>query len=469
MPNTNGNATTVQEHLRELQTLVQESLKQWNLATNASAATALAGQSNPGRMPNELHPLGPVLVGTLQRDFKEKIAAIRAICLSFAQGPLHQSLNGGDASTSSTFRKYSSLLKDETLLEESLSTVKASMKQCQNILRAASQDGSIKTDHLLNTIKDMATGLGLECYLETGSRPNSILPVSTLTIGGNVIVIDIDVESTGAILRVKVSYASDIHQDERDTGKDPLDFHLTHLPECSRNFEAFSRNLKALAILDSFSKKYSDIDFFHNIRSMDIDFRGLYRQEMQLTGGNLQKVLTTGHGIPFMHAVLPGPSVAYWAPKSELSGLSWEALATAIEQGANEKVKVPFHRINIVMEESIVSGSGHVAGSGYLPLERSGFLLSEEETLTMTTVPYGSIMNDQGSVGPMTILQRPLRWVVPTTDLSVEAIYVAVLNPPVVVSEEIAKQLAALSNQAGLTTTMGSHKDMGYLSLQEML
>jgi hypothetical protein len=47
----------------------------------------------------------------LQRDFKEKIAAIRAICLSFAQGPLHQSISVGDASSTPAFKKYSTLLK----------------------------------------------------------------------------------------------------------------------------------------------------------------------------------------------------------------------------------------------------------------------------------------------------------------------------------------------------------------------
>lgn len=45
-------------------------------------------------------------------------------------------------------------------MEEALSSVKASMTQCQNTLRAASQDGGIKKDHLLGSIKEMATGLG---------------------------------------------------------------------------------------------------------------------------------------------------------------------------------------------------------------------------------------------------------------------------------------------------------------------
>lgn len=100
------------------------------------------------------------------------------------------------------------------------------MKQCQKTISAASQDGIVKSDHLINTIRDMATELGcvyflkdncgivcstpptstlcsktahirdslsfpfrLECYLDTGSE--SVLPVSTLTIGGNVIVIDV--------------------------------------------------------------------------------------------------------------------------------------------------------------------------------------------------------------------------------------------------------------------------------------
>ncbi|KAF9952574.1 hypothetical protein BGZ72_006111 [Mortierella alpina] len=481
MPNPTD-PTTVREHLRELQALVQDSLRQWNLATDTASAATLAGQSNPNRLIHELHPLGPVQVGTLQRDFKEKVAAIRAICLSFAQGPLHQSLNGGDSSNLQQFKKYAALLKDETQLEEALSSVKLSMTQCQNTLRAASQDGNIKKDHLINTIRDMSTKLGLECYLETGSRPNNLLPVSTLTIGGNVIVVDIDVESTGAILRVKVSYASEIHQDERidrllahnlrckcgkllqtkETDK-PSDVSLTHSADCSRDFDAFSKNLKALATLDSFTKKYPNIDFFHNIRAMDLDFKELFKREMSLTGGDLQRVFREGHGLPMTHAVLPGPSVAYWASKADLLDVSWVVLSAAIEQGANEKIKVPFHRICIIMEESTQSACG------YLPTERSGFLLSQEETSNLSTVPYGSIMNDQGSVSGTTVLQQPLRWIVPNTDSSVEATYVAVLHPPVVVAEEVAKQLAALSNQAGLSSTMGYHRDPGYLSLQELL
>ncbi|KAF9925563.1 hypothetical protein FBU30_004676 [Linnemannia zychae] len=478
MPNPT-NATTVQEHLRDLQTLVEDSLKQWNLETNAAAATALVGQSHPNRLPHELHPLGPVQVGMLQKDFKEKIAAIRAICLSFAQGPLHQSISANDASSTSAFRKYSTLLKEETQLEEALSSVKTSMTQCQNILRAASQDGVIKKDHLLDSIKDMATGLGLECYLDTGSRSYSALPVWVLTIGGIVIVVDIEVDSTGAILRVKVSFSPEIYQDERvdrllaqnlrcKCGKlfqseDKSESgNLSHRPDCSRDFDAFSKNLKALAILDNFQKKYP-VDFFHNIRAMDLDLKELFRREMLLTNNDIEHVFKHGHGIPMTHAVLPGPSVAYWAPKSELLDVSWPSLAAAIEQGANEKVNIPFHRISITMEESTASASG------FLPADRIGFLLSEEETQTLTGLTYGNIMNDQGSVGASTILQQPLRWIVPNADSTIEATYVAVLHPPVVVSEDLAKQLAALSNQAGFNTTMGMNRDQGYLSLQELL
>ncbi|KAF9987485.1 hypothetical protein BGZ65_003372 [Modicella reniformis] len=78
-------------------------------------------------------------------------------------------------------------------------------------------------------------------------------------------------------------------------------------------------------------------------------------------------------------------------------------------------------------------------------------------------------MNDQGSVSATTVLRQPLKWIVPSADVAVEAAYVAVLHPPVIVAEDVAKQLAALSNQAGLNTTMGFHKDSGYLSLQESL
>jgi len=207
-----------------------------------------------------------------------------------------------------------------------------------------------------------------------------------------------------------------------------------------------------------------------------------------LSGGDLQRVFTQGHGIPFTHAVLPGPSVAYWACKGDLLDISWETVQTAVDQGtrivrrwyyvmardlkgaaivfivgANEKLRIPFHRISVTMEESTTPSTG------FLPDSRSGYMLRSEETQSLTSVPYGTIMNDQGSVSGNTILQQPLRWVVPNADSAVAATFVAVLHPPVVVSEQVAKQLAALSNQAGLNTTMGFHKDLGYLSLQELL
>ena len=47
-----ANPTTVQEHLRELHALVQDSLKQWSLTTNTATATALAAQGNPNRLTN---------------------------------------------------------------------------------------------------------------------------------------------------------------------------------------------------------------------------------------------------------------------------------------------------------------------------------------------------------------------------------------------------------------------------------
>jgi len=51
MPNTSA-STTVQEHLRDLHSLLQDSLQQWSLATTKTTATAVAGQSNPEQLPN---------------------------------------------------------------------------------------------------------------------------------------------------------------------------------------------------------------------------------------------------------------------------------------------------------------------------------------------------------------------------------------------------------------------------------
>ncbi|KAG0224291.1 hypothetical protein BGW42_005200 [Actinomortierella wolfii] len=453
MPDT-VDTTTVQEHLRDLQSLLHDALKQWHLHTTSSSATAASSSSNAARIPHELHPLGPVQLGPLQKQFKEKIAAIRAPCMAFTQGPLQQSINGGESGSNMAFRKYSSLLK--------------------NLLRAASHDGNTKSDHILNTVKEMATSLGLECYLDAVAQPSSAQSVSTLTVGGTVIVIDIDVESTGTIMRIKVSYASEIHQDERIDRllvlnlqckcqrlmqNDRVDGTLLHQSDCTRNFDTFHRNLTVLATLDKLTKVYPHVDFFQNVRALDLDFKEIYRREMLAFQGNLEKVLLQAHGIPLMHAVYAGPSIAYWASRKDLNQLDWQSLAGSVDQGANEKISVPFHRLCFSIEES------SAAISGYLPGDRLGFLLSEEEQMTMdpSQVTYGTLFDSASNTA------APLRWIVPTVDTSIQAGFVAHLYPPVVAAESIARELAALSNATGAVNTMGYKRDLGFSSLQELL
>ncbi|KAG0251806.1 hypothetical protein DFQ27_008516 [Actinomortierella ambigua] len=463
MPDT-ADATTVQEHLRELQSLLQDSLKQWHLMAASASATPASTSSNPPRIPH----------GPLQKQFKEKIAAIRAPCMAFTQGPLQQAVGGGESGSSTAFRKYSSLLKEETLLEGALANVKSNLKSCQNLLRAASHDGNTRSDHILNTVKEMATSLGLECYLDAVAQPSSAQSVSTLTVGGTVIVIDIDVESTGTILRIKVSYASEIHQDERIDRllvlnlqckcqrlmqSDRMDGMLAHQPDCTRNFETFGRNLTVLATLDKLTKIYPHYDFFQNVRSLDLDFKEIYRREMLACQGNLEKVLLQAHGIPLMHAVYAGPSVAYWAPHKDLNQLDWQSLAESVDQGANEKINIPFHRLCFSMEET------SSAISGYLPGDRLSFLLTEEEQMTMdpSQVTYGTLFDTASNTA------TPSRWIVPTVDATVQAGFVAHLCPPVAVAESVARELAALSNATGAINTMGYKRDFGFSSLQELL
>ncbi|KAF9974437.1 hypothetical protein BGZ73_002179 [Actinomortierella ambigua] len=441
-------ATTVQEHLRELQSLLQDSLKQWHLYTAPTSAGA-ASSPNPIRIPHELHPLGPVQLGPLQKRFKEKIAAIRAPCTAFTQGPLQEAASGGESGSSTSFRKYSTLLKEETVLEGALANVKLNLKSCQNLLRAASHDGNTRSDHILNTVKEMATSLGLECYLDAVAQPSSAQSVSTLTVGGTVIVIDID-----RLLVLNLQCKC-----QRLMQNDRVDGMLLHQPDCTRNFETFDRNLTVLATLDKLTKIYPHVDFFQNVRALDLDFKEIYRREMVAYQGNLEKVLLQAHGIPLMHAVYAGPSVAYWAPYKDLSQLDWQSLSEFVDQGANEKIRVPFHRLCFSIEET------SSAISGYLPSDRLGFLLSEEEQMTMdpSQVTYGTFFDTASNTA------APSRWIVPTVDTTIQAGFVAHLYPPVVVAESVARELAALSNATGVINTMGYTRDFGFSSLQELL
>lgn len=44
-------------------------------------------------------------------------------------------------------------------------------------------------------------------------------------------------------------------------------------------------------------------------------------------------VLTAGHGVPLLHGVHPGLSLAYWAPRGVMADMDWEELRGFLERG----------------------------------------------------------------------------------------------------------------------------------------
>lgn len=52
-----------------------------------------------------------------------------------------------------------------------------------------------------------------------------------------------------------------------------------------------------------------------------------------ITNGDVQKILTEGHGIPLFNVDRVGPSIAYWAPKHQIMEIDWKFIKDIIIQG----------------------------------------------------------------------------------------------------------------------------------------
>ncbi|KAI8819587.1 uncharacterized protein EV422DRAFT_98033 [Fimicolochytrium jonesii] len=156
-----------------------------------------------------------------------------------------------------------------------------------------------------------------ECELQFYEHRDDDAAFSTVTICGNIFVIDAEIFLDGKVKMTRLSYATETHmQDEQHELADGM----LHGMLTIGNYNAFRETLMTLAFLDKHSA-------FHQLHCIENDLSDILKLELVQSGNDYRSVMLEGHGLPAMHERQFGISIAYWAsPATLLDVDSWPSL-----------------------------------------------------------------------------------------------------------------------------------------------
>ncbi|ORY00117.1 hypothetical protein K493DRAFT_105448 [Basidiobolus meristosporus CBS 931.73] len=453
-------SVTVGEQLREVKKLLRGMLQECtlnqytsNIECPETPADLLYAQSKC--VTDGLHPYGPVNISKIQTEFSQLLASVKNILSQYKSTTLGE-IEGMGAAGEPALRKLVTTSKEETIVKAQLSGASDLLKECASMLKQSCTNRVVKSMYMVEKLREIAHSLGLECYLETSNRNG--LTITTATLSGSIIVVDIDITSTGDILKVKVSYAVETNQDEK------VDQLLANNLK-TKNIQGFKKNLSALAVLDRFANNCPQVDFPHCISSIYKDMKSIFAQEMSSSSNDIEAVLLVGHGIPLSNIGWPGPSLIYWGSKETLIDVDLSNFESWVDQD-NRQTLAKFHRACFSMEDSDTSGL-------FLPNTKAQYLLSDQESATKVleeeSGEYGVLTESVGSLLPM-----PAQFLKPIGPLTLPAParFVAWLEPPVPVVPAFLREIA---NVVGIPQPvipalgLDSNTSGSPVSLQELL
>ncbi|GBB98016.1 hypothetical protein RclHR1_03120001 [Rhizophagus clarus] len=450
---TESEAKSIHTLVRELQSIIKNAQEQWGL--NIPKGQGDKSQTDIA-IANAVHTFGPVNLNELSEEIPQKIASMREIITQFKNNVLTgvQSQHGSEQSLTN----YINQLKKETERLDSLAELKDSIKTCKSLALDACHDDSTAFKFIIQQIESLGKQLGLHIYYETGE------PV--LSMSGLIIVLDIKYdEISNRIIKVIVSYATDARQNDKDDRVDNL---LTQQLSDFKQFDLFKKNLETLKTLETLSKLIQPVDCFHCIKCISNDIKTIYEKEFAVTNGNVPKILTEGHGIPLFNVDRVGPSIAYWASKHQIMEIDWKLIKDIIIQGEMHESFRSLHRMWISMEKS---RTAHF----FLPLDRNQYLFNDEIENEIEFMENYYISPEIPEVA-FSLLQTPLKFLHPkessTIFASANIEFVVWLDPPVYVSENVARQIGSFGgvvNRGYFMSSAFQKKDPQALSLEQLL
>ncbi|KAI8146298.1 mediator of RNA polymerase II transcription subunit 1-domain-containing protein [Fennellomyces sp. T-0311] len=425
MQNTSDSKNSISSSVYSIQQLFTDLEKQWS---------ALRKDSQSPTAANEVHALGPVNLDNARHEFTMYIDSIRSICSQFETEVLSDVKKMG-AGADPAFRKHLTHLKEQAQLESTVMRVKNTLKSTKDRLEQSLNDREeSKSKVQTRKLERLAQSMGLMAFVDATQRHESGAPVTTITLGGTVIVIDIDLDDSGNVLRSKVNYVSEVLQNDQDDRVDQLlERNLR-----TQNFDIFARNVGALALLDQLNVKYAPIDFFLIVRGLIADLQSIYNQEMQLLSNDIASVLMEGHGIPNQHLDYPGLSISYWVSKERFLGSNWEDVRESIENGENNPLLLNTAKVMISFEDSQQSQS-------FIPPGRKHYMLDFDESIDSIKESENGEHVDIVKERTWPKFMQPMRFVKMQPGYPgvtpVPVRFVAKLDPPIPAADAIVRKL----------------------------
>ncbi|KAJ1942053.1 hypothetical protein EC988_006592, partial [Linderina pennispora] len=255
-----------------------------------------------------LHPFGPVNASQSKEIFRQAIERLRTALTTYRDstltswsGLLANSSNAmqmpdgspnplATAVLGSTNRAIASAQELSTM-RQSTDGLHVDLVKCKSMLMDSAAD-AISTalesgfkgdaDLLVDRAKALASKLGLASY--TDEQTNSGTKVTTVTLAGEILVIDVDLSDNPDFLKVKVSYASETEHDERIDA-----LMLSKLKK--RDIHGFERLIEEMAELDKLTKVRTPANFLHNMFAMVATLNEIQKQELAALDGDAKQLL----------------------------------------------------------------------------------------------------------------------------------------------------------------------------------
>ncbi|KAL0093672.1 hypothetical protein F4703DRAFT_1830656 [Phycomyces blakesleeanus] len=414
---------------------------------------------------NELHAFGAVNIDKVRQEFTNHINSIRTICSQFETEVLGDVMKMGSGADPA-FRKHFTHLKEQALLESTVLKVKDTLNRTQEYLdESLDSSEESKAKIKIQKIEHLAQSIGLMTFVDSSQKTAYGIPMTTITLGGTVIVVDIDIDNTGSVLRAKVTYVSEALQNDQDERVDNMLAENLQL----KSLSLFKRNLGTLALLDRLNVKYAPTDFFLITKWLLADLKAIYSQEVLLLDDDLASVLMEGRGIPSLYLDHPGVSISYWIDKKYVLGGDWKSVQKSIDRDQNNQLLYKSHKLDISFEASLHPQQ-------FLPPSRTNYLLGFDETEDSVQEGVNGMHYKIVKETEFPKFIGAMRFVKPLPTLpglhSIPVRFVAILDPPVPASDLIVQKLMKItgfSNEDSKIQTTTTNPSSDALSLEELL
>ncbi|KAJ1719609.1 hypothetical protein LPJ53_005658 [Coemansia erecta] len=298
-----------------------------------------------------LHPFGPVNVEKAQTSFTRACSRLREALTGYrdttlvswkqllaadaSQLQLHQQAGGAVSANTivSTNTQRAVVAAQELSDMRNISdAVHEDARSCSRILfdaaaeavsRAISLSNVGQPDLLVERLKASAKKMGLAHYTDVQSHGDEG-EITTVTLAGGILVIDVDIGTRKDQIKVKVSYVTEIEHDERIDA-----LMLGRL--IAGDIRGFEKLVEEMAELDRLTKERDPANFIHNTFALTATLAEIQKQELGALVGDVKQLLRHGSGIALPQVRHVGPSTLFFVPAVIRRGLEpedWSALET---------------------------------------------------------------------------------------------------------------------------------------------